>query len=405
MKQVVFYISLILLSSQSFAQPVPHDREDFWMPIEAPENFQCRSMAVNSLGWLFVGTADGVYRSKENGENLVKVGLNNVVMGLTVNMYDSIYAGSADPIYSSANNGDDWSPIATPSDVNCIFSNSNILLYGFWGGIYKSSNNGRDWTLVLNLVNTQIINSIVENTDGVLFAGVTAFFGGGGVYRSFDSGDTWEYCGLTNNYISSMAINSNGVLFAGSDGGEFGVFRSDNNGDTWVHKNNVLVTAIAITPDNVVYISGGGVSRSFDSGDTWEQINTGLTNYNDDFLVFSPDGYLYLGARYEYGQPLFRSVNPVFTGNTINYSENLSILVYPNPFTNLLYIEIPSNMVFSKSVFVKVFDITSRMVYSQKVSNQLNATIDLSFLKPGLYYVTIYGNGQQATKPIVKTGK
>ena len=396
MKQLVFYISLILLSSRSIAQ-------DFWIPIETPENFQCRSMAVNSLGWLFVGTADGVYRSKENGENLVKVGLNNVVMGLTVNMNDIIYAGSADPIYSSANNGDDWFPITTPSDVVCIFSNAEILLYGFNRGIYKSTNNGEDWTLVFNLDYIHVINSIVENTEGVIFAGVTAFMGGGGVFRSFDSGDTWEYCGLTNNYISSLAINYNGLLFAGSDGGEFGVFRSDNNGDTWVHvKNNVRVTGIAITPDNVVYISGGGVSRSFDSGDTWEQINTGLTNYNDDFLVFSPDGYLYLGARYEYGQPLFRSVNPVITGNTINYYENLSIQVYPNPFTDLLHLEFPNNKAFSKSVFVKVTDITSRLLYSQALSNQPNATVDLSFLKPGVYYVTIYGNGQRVTKQIVK---
>jgi photosystem II stability/assembly factor-like uncharacterized protein len=403
MKQIVFYISLILLSSQSIAQPVPPKREDFWTPIETPQNFQCRSMAVNSLGWLFVGTADGVYRSKENGENLVKVGLNNVVMGLTVNMNDIIYAGSADPIYSSANNGDDWLPITTPSDVVCIFSNAEIILYGFNGGIYKSTNNGEDWTLVFNLEYIHVINSIVENTEGVIFAGVTAFMGGGGVFRSFDSGDTWEYCGLTNNYISSLAINSNGLLFAGSDGGEFGVFRSDNNGDTWVHvKNNVRVTGIAITPDNVVYISGGGVSRSFDSGDTWEQINTGLTNYNDDFLVFSPDGYLYLGARYEYGQPLFRSVNPVFTGNTINYSENLSILVYPNPFSQKVTIQLPQSMLNIQNVELEIYSIMGSKVWQNTLPLQQSFTVILSELNSGIYILSARINRMQVCKRIVK---
>jgi hypothetical protein len=292
--------------------------QDFWMQLDVPENFVGRSMDANSLVWLFVGTNDGVYRSTENGFNLSKIGLENVVLGLTIDIQDNIFAGSG-PIYLSSDNGELWNEITTPSDVNVIYAKEGIILYGFWGGIYKSTNNGDTWEQTLEISNAKEVASIIETTDGTMYAGITAWsVPGGGVYRSMDNGDTWEHAGLWNHYIRSLATNSQGTLFAGSIGDGVGIYSSDDSGETWKGlKNDVFVTSIVVTPEDAIYIgcsnehgTQGGVFRSLDDGETWEMINTGLIgweNQNIYGLTLSPNGYLYA-----YGNHLHRSIEPVF---------------------------------------------------------------------------------------------
>jgi len=55
----------------------------------------------------------------------------------------------------------------------------------------------------------------------------------GGVFRSGDNGENWvrTSSGLTNQTISSIAING-ADIFAGTSGD--GVFRSSDNGENWV---------------------------------------------------------------------------------------------------------------------------------------------------------------------------
>jgi hypothetical protein len=166
-----------------------------------------------------------------------------------------------------------------------------------------------------------VVNAIIENSDGILFAGVIDFFGGGGVYHSLDNGDSWQQVGLNNKFISSLAVSSSGVLFTGSRGdyeyGGGGVYRSEDNGLTWEEiAYNVLVTSMAIDPNDVIYIGctnehggQGGVFRSVDNGDTWELIITGMgVRLDVDGLSLSPDGYLYAYSRWS----LRRSVDSVF---------------------------------------------------------------------------------------------
>ncbi len=211
------------------------EAQDFWVELAVPENFAGRSMAANSTGWVFIGTNDGVYRSCENGLNLSKIGLENVILGMFIDVNNNIFAGSG-PIYFSLDNGEQWNEIITPSDVNEIYVNDDLIIYGNWGEINKSNDFGNNWGRTLYLDVTQLITSIIKGNTEMLYAGITAFLGGGGIYRSIDNGDSWEQVGLNNYYISSLAVNSNGVLFAGSRGnyltGGGGVFKSEDNGNT-----------------------------------------------------------------------------------------------------------------------------------------------------------------------------
>jgi hypothetical protein len=409
MKQLIFYISIILLSSQSIAQPVPPDRENFWIPLNKPTGGQVFSLVAKSVNEVYAGTGNGVYLSNNGGETWENIGLLDIVVySLIVHQNGNLFAGTGgfNTIYRLSSIEVGWEPVfsCVPNIISLGKNSEGVIFAGSGGeyGLLRSVNTGDDWESVL-LLGAQQSNAIAFIGCDTVFVGTTGFFGGGGVFRSYNSGDTWERCGLLDNYISSLAINFQGVLFAGSVGEGVGLFRSYNNGNTWEHKVwDITVDAIAITPNDVIYIgcSNGGVSRSFDDGNTWEIINSGMGNYPSvEGFALSPDGYLYAYSRWS----LHRSAEPVFTTGVIVHSETIDIKLFPNPFTNLLHIEIPSNKAFSKNVFVKVTDITSRQIYSQALLNQPNATIDLSFLKPGLFFITIYGNGQLVTKPIVKT--
>ncbi len=385
--------------------------QDFWTALDMPDNTGFYTVKGNASGDIFLG-ARGIYKSTDHGLNWSPTNFTELAGTIDINLQNGdIFTGNHLGVFFSNDNGESWNTTIYKSNAHKIFLNSfNDILIGFWGGIYKLNYNGTEGKQVLYLDNRHIITSITENIDGVMFAGVTGHMGGegGGVYRSNDNGETWKLCGLQGRFIETLAVNSHGVLFAGSFGEGFGIYRSFDNGDTWEHlKYDIQVTSVAITPDDIIYAAStkehglqGGVFRSADDGDTWELINTGLTNFHVETLELLPDGYLYLGARYAYGHPLFRSAEPVFLFSET--PETGKFKVFPNPFTNLLYVEFPGNKTLPQNIPLKVFDSAGRLVFNQILPGQQGKSINLSSLNPGFYYISIELNRQQFTKPIIK---
>ena len=125
--------------------------------------------------------------------------------------------------------------------------------------------------------------SLAINSSGDIFAGT---FEGGGAYRSTDNGDNWTLIdnGLTNTYVTALAINSSNNIFAATFGG--GAFRSTDNGDSWTALNtgvpNATFLSLAINASGYIFAGGDplggpvGVLRSTDNGDSWEPVNNGL---------------------------------------------------------------------------------------------------------------------------------
>ncbi|MCK4694709.1 MAG: hypothetical protein KAT74_03050, partial [Candidatus Cloacimonetes bacterium] len=279
-KKIIILLILIMFYSFSFCQ-------DYWESIFSyEENIHC--LAINSIGYLFTGTSNGVFRSVDNGISWDQVLYVNYTKGIAINSQDQIFASPA-PLYLSTSNGNYWDQLNLYYlyDVkNITVDTEDNIFVGFWGGICKSSDNGANWELVLSLSDCEVVNSIVENSEGVLFAGTINFFGGGGVYLSTDQGDSWEHIGLENEYISSLAINSNDEIFAGSRGNHYegigGVFRSSDNGETWTELcDDALVTSIAIDSEDKIFIGCsflyyGAVWVSEDNGENWQLIESDL---------------------------------------------------------------------------------------------------------------------------------
>ncbi|WP_292369870.1 hypothetical protein [Methanoregula sp. UBA64] len=105
-------------------------------------------------------------------------------------------------------------------------------------GIYRSTNGGSIWTAATTQpANTHIRALAVSPADHTkLFAGTY----GGGVYKSTDSGVTWSACsnsGLSSLNVLSLAANSTGLLYAGTDNG---VYMSSDNCASWTAMNSGL---------------------------------------------------------------------------------------------------------------------------------------------------------------------
>ena len=172
------------------------------------------------------------------------------------------------------------------------------------GGVFRSFDYGDTWSRsndgLIDGVVTDVVMSPDFPNDNTVFISTVR----NGVFRSTNRGDLWEQTsrGLERRSVAVIAISpdyaGDRTLFAGT---QFrGIFRSTNGGDSWeqvgLPSSNVL--AIGISPeyatDGTIIAGTGrdGVFRSADGGESWEEINRGLGTFEKGgatVVRFSPD--------------------------------------------------------------------------------------------------------------------
>lgn len=131
---------------------------------------------------------------------------------------------------------------------------------------------------------------------------------GGGVWRSYDGGTTWNPVGdqLASMAVNALALDPNNAttLYAGTGEGYYnsdaigglGIFKSTDSGTTW----NLLpatatfahVNRIAIDPANsqiiLATVQDGGIYRTTDGGGTWNQVLVARSGQAVAFCASNP---------------------------------------------------------------------------------------------------------------------
>lgn len=222
------------------------------------------------------------------------------------------------------------------------------------GGVFMSGDAGENWQrLKGNLPYPLRVTAIAvaPNAPNIIFVGSETGPNGTGVFLSTTGGNSWT--NVTNNILSTLSNPSSSNIsaitispnysqdhaaFLAINYGEIGgrVFRTTDSGTTWqpIGPEKSGYTAITISPnysqDHTVFFLGSSSpvsSKSTDGGDTWQGLPTGVggpvvfsPNYSQDHTLFSG------------GQLVYRSTdNGVTWTNTFNAApDGAFVTVSPN---------------------------------------------------------------------------
>jgi len=168
-----------------------------------------------------------------------------------------------------------------------IYKITLLLILAALSNIYS-----QDWEQTG--LGTMTIYSLAINSNGHIFAGTHL----DGVFRSTDEGASWTNLGITNYDIYSIVISSNGdILVAARQHG--GIFRSTDNGNIWTPLGLELVdNSIAINSNGDIFVGTDalGIWRTTNNGANWDQILFGPNCSGINSIIINSIGYIFAGT-------------------------------------------------------------------------------------------------------------
>ena len=258
------------------------------------EAIHAMTQAPSEPDSLFVGSTNGVWVSKNSGEDWTKV--ESGTMPLNVNSIEidpkktsTIYAGTLWRPYKSTDSGKSWRLIKNgmidDSDIFAITvspRDQNHIIASACSGIYESVNGGEQWKKIQGIPSTsRRTRAIVRNpaVPGAIYAGTTE-----GFWMSATGGKSWMLTTQRNLEVNSIAVHPEmpNRIFIGTN--NYGVMVSTDGGKNFVPSNRSFTSRFtySVTADvseaNRLYAttqntasSGGFVFYSSDGGRTWMQ--------------------------------------------------------------------------------------------------------------------------------------
>lgn len=317
-----------------------------------------------------------LYRSVDNGVNWEELWAPDSIWILCLaidSVSGNIYAGTGGSdtsriykIYRSTDTGKTWqSTSGWPSKCNSIFdividpASPNILYAGTGGAVFKSTDYGANWVpkAIIPCAYSLLIDP--DSTNIIYSASGGAYIDSGGVYKSINSGDSWDKIGGINYPVTSIVGNfgTSNILYAGTGGsflqsGGKGVFRSINNGAAWDSINSGLeqpfiLSMVRNKTANIIYAGTAA----------------GIFRYNE------------IGVEEN-------------SGNEIR-NDNIRFSVSPSPCNS--YIEIHYFIPTASRVIIKIYDITGRTVHTfaegTKKSGNYTIKLNTKDLPSGVYFM------------------
>ncbi len=288
------------------------DKGNSWAKIETQfEDFQVFSIFITKGNDIWVGTeGQGVlYLSTDNGQTWENkaTGYGSFECWAIGESKDGIlFAGDADAgkLYRSTNNGNNWEYLGNIAPLSFVVDTNNTVYTGTFNGLFSSTDNGITW-IQYNFFNNVPIASVIIDAHNNIYCGTGYYDSGDGVFFSTDGGQNWRSLGLTGKEVLSLAFDSKGTLYAGT---QFdGLFKTSDMGQTWTqHQNGIYkkeIFRLKIDNDDNIFIGsegggsgflsygGGGVFKSTNRGDSFEQVGIPISSVRN--IVFSGDSLIF----------------------------------------------------------------------------------------------------------------
>jgi len=248
-----------------------------------------------------VSIGDGLYRTKDGGNNWEKIGFENSerISGI------EIHPENSNVVYVSV--------------LGALWSDSDER------GIYKTTDGGKTWKNILSInAGTGAADFVMDpNNPDVLYAAMwehrrTAwdFNSGGtgsGLYKSIDGGATWNtiHNGFPEGILGRIGIavapsDSNRVYAVIESEKDKGLYRSDDAGASWTKTNGdfsltvrpFYFSRIVVDPRNPDVVVKGGLSGSIsrDGGNTFRALGNMHSDIHDIVFDINDSDRMHVGT-------------------------------------------------------------------------------------------------------------
>ncbi len=282
-------------------------------------------------------------------------------------------------LWKTTNAAASWSPISpdltngsgggnltfgtiTTIDVSKI--DNNIIVVGTDdSNVWITHDGGTNWNNISggvpNLWTTKcLLDRTDQNTIYVTFSGYRYANNASHVFKSTDAGSSWIDIGntLPDIPVNDIVKDSYGNLIIATD---VGVFASNDEGVSWVPLDNNLPT-VPVT----------------------------------DLYIDEAQQYLYAAT---YGRSAYKANLSGDILSAIANKDLSTLKIYPNPASDMITVSLPEQFIEFSIVF---YDNNGKKIYETSIDKN-DATIDISHLKAGIYYLKISNNSRTIIKKLI----
>jgi photosystem II stability/assembly factor-like uncharacterized protein len=343
--------------------------------------------------------------------------------------------GSGGYLFKTSDGGATWDTVSTgqvfttassfPNVVHFFDANNGMMMGDPLGGyyeIYTTTDGGTTWVRTpqanipnpLNASEYGLINVYGANGNFVYFG-----TNNGRVFRSYDRGLTWaaSTAGTANtaNGVTSLSFRDslNGFVLRATTTPVYTAFRTNNAGATWTPvtpTGTFFKSDFQYVPGTTSMISvaagagGRGSSISYNDGSSWVTLDTAGFGTTDGYTSMD---FFDATTGWAGGFAIDAITDGIYrwSGGTVGLStpraEATNINAYPNPSSNVVYLE--TSKTFKFDVTVSVVDVLGKTISSQNYAAWNNPVIvNLNGLENGIYFVRVSSGNEAFIQRVVK---
>jgi hypothetical protein len=301
----------------------------FWVDLgSCPFGTTCGTLTTDDNAMYAAVWDEGMYKSTNGGSSWTKLPIDyswDIVADSTGALY-TIGGSSRRWLMKSIDGGNNWTQTAsmpntvlgwTPVAQTLLIGSGDVVYaggylfhyddyYPYWhysSRLFRSSNGGDSWTASADFEdNSQRVYVLLETDSGALIAGTL----NGEAYRSTNQGINWTRTLLTAGYVSYLAKDSLGGIYAATTSSE-GFYKSVDDGANWFNLTipgvgsyfygmagdsaGAIYVAIYLVADSSFHIL-----RTSDGGATWDDTGRleGVISYSPREVFIGPDGDMFV---------------------------------------------------------------------------------------------------------------